>query len=58
MLRLLFSRIGKPHIGSSNAFSFNVPSVRGVGQLTVDKPGAKAEKREFSVAGGMCPRPA
>jgi excinuclease UvrABC ATPase subunit len=56
MLRLLFSRIGKPHIGSSNAFSFNVPSVRGVGQLTVDKPGAKAEKREFSVAGGMCPR--
>jgi len=56
MLRLLFSRVGKPHIGSSNAFSFNVPSVRGVGTLTVDKPGAKAEKKEFSVAGGMCPR--
>jgi excinuclease UvrABC ATPase subunit len=56
MLRLLFSRIGKPYIGSSNAFSFNVPSVRGVGQVTTEKAGAKAEKREFSVAGGMCPR--
>ena len=56
MLRVLFSRIGKPHIGSSNAFSFNIPSVRGVGSITVDKPNAKAEKKEFSIAGGMCPR--
>ena len=56
MLRVLFSRIGKPHIGSSNAFSFNVPSVRGVGSVIVDKPGAKAEKRTFTVNGGMCPR--
>ncbi|HYO98373.1 MAG TPA: excinuclease ABC subunit UvrA, partial [Polyangiaceae bacterium] len=37
MLRVLFSRIGKPHIGSSNAFSFNVPSVSGVGQIAVEK---------------------
>ena len=56
MLRLLFSRLGKPYVGTSNAFSFNVPSVRGVGSVTVDKAGAKAERREFVVAGGMCPR--
>ncbi|RYE78144.1 MAG: excinuclease ABC subunit UvrA, partial [Myxococcales bacterium] len=58
MLRVLFSRLGKPHVGSSNAFSFNVPSVRGVGQISVEKGGgaAKTEKREFTVSGGMCPR--
>jgi excinuclease ABC A subunit len=56
MLRVLFSRLGKPHIGSSNAFSFNVPSVRGAGSITVEKGAGKSEKRTFSVAGGMCPR--
>jgi excinuclease UvrABC ATPase subunit len=56
MLRVLFSRLGKPHVGSSNAFSFNVPSVRGVGAITVDKPGKKTEKKEFTINGGMCPR--
>src|SRR5690242_2767140 len=57
LLRVLFSRLGKPHIGSSNAFSFNVPSVRGVGAITVEKAGGgKTEKRSFTVAGGMCPR--
>jgi excinuclease UvrABC ATPase subunit len=56
MLRVLFSRIGKPHIGSSNAFSFNVPSVRGVGSISVEKGAGKTEKRVFTVAGGMCPR--
>ncbi len=56
MLRVLFSRLGKPHIGSSNAFSFNVPSVRGVGTITIEKGGKKTEKRTFTVAGGMCPR--
>jgi excinuclease ABC A subunit len=56
MLRVLFSRLGKPHIGSSNAFSFNVPSVRGVGQISIEKGGGKTEKRTFTVAGGMCPR--
>jgi len=57
MLRVLFSRLGKPHIGSSNAFSFNVPSVRGVGAITIEKgDGKKVEKREFTVTGGMCPR--
>jgi excinuclease UvrABC ATPase subunit len=56
MLRVLFSRIAKPHIGSSNAFSFNVPSIRAVGSVLVDKHGAKAEKKTFTVNGGMCPR--
>jgi excinuclease UvrABC ATPase subunit len=57
MLRVLFSRLGKPHIGSSNAFSFNVPSVRAVGAVTIEKgAGKKTEKREFVVNGGMCPR--
>ncbi|HVK86173.1 MAG TPA: excinuclease ABC subunit UvrA [Kofleriaceae bacterium] len=56
MLRLLFSRLGKPHIGSSNAFSFNVPSVRAVGAITVEKGAGKTEKKVFEVHGGMCPR--
>ena len=56
MLRVLWSRLGKPHIGSSNAFSFNVPSVRAVGSMTVEKGHKKAEKVVFNVTGGMCPR--
>jgi excinuclease UvrABC ATPase subunit len=56
MLRVLFSRLGKPHIGSSNAFSFNVPSVRAVGQISVEKGAGKTEKRVFNLTGGMCPR--
>ena len=56
MLRVLFSRIGKPHIGSSNAFSFNVPSVRGAGSVSIQKGAGKTESRSFTVAGGMCPR--
>ncbi len=57
MLRVLFSRLGTPHIGSSNAFSFNVPSVRASGQITVEKGAStKTEARVFTVAGGMCPR--
>jgi excinuclease UvrABC ATPase subunit len=56
MLRVLFSRLGKPHIGSSNAFSFNVPTVSGVGRISIEKGAGKSEKRTFSVSGGMCPR--
>src|SRR5579859_2860293 len=58
MLRILFSRLGQPHIGSSQAFAFNVPSVRGAGAVTVERGPAKAkiEKRTFSITGGMCPR--
>ena len=56
MLRVLFSRLGKPYIGPSNAFSFNVPSVRASGSMTVEKGQQKAEKVTFTRAGGMCPR--
>ena len=58
MLRVLFSRLGQPHIGSSNAFSFNVPSVRGGGAITIERGAGKAktESRTFTVTGGMCPR--
>ncbi|HOA85925.1 MAG: excinuclease ABC subunit UvrA [Microbacteriaceae bacterium] len=54
MLRMLFSRLGKPHVGSSQAFSFNVPSVSGAGAIK-KADGTKA-RREFSITGGMCPR--
>ncbi|GAA3585665.1 excinuclease ABC subunit UvrA [Amycolatopsis ultiminotia] len=57
MLRILFSRLGKPHIGSPQAFSFNVASISGAGAVTVEKAGRQVkERRSFSVTGGMCPR--
>ncbi|MFT3871813.1 MAG: excinuclease ABC subunit UvrA [Nocardioides sp.] len=58
MLRILFSRLGDPHIGSPNAYSFNVPTVRAGGAITVERgPGkTKAEKVTFNRLGGMCPR--
>jgi excinuclease UvrABC ATPase subunit len=57
MLRVLFSRLGKPHIGPANAFSFNIPSIRAVGSVTVEKgERTKAEKVTFTRAGGMCSR--
>src|SRR6478609_2798192 len=57
MLRILFSRLGKPHIGSPQAFSFNVASISGAGAVTVQKAGrTMKERRSFSVLGGMCPR--
>jgi excinuclease ABC A subunit len=57
MLRILFSRIGKPHIGSPQAFSFNVGSISGAGAVTIERAGRTTkEKRSFSILGGMCPR--
>lgn len=57
MLRLLFSRIGVPHVGSPQAFSFNVPSVSGAGAVTMNKGGQTVkERRSFEITGGMCPR--
>ncbi|KAE8764040.1 ATP-binding cassette domain-containing protein [Georgenia thermotolerans] len=57
LLRILFSRLGQPHIGSPNAYSFNIPTVRASGAITVER-GAKtrAEKATFTRLGGMCPR--
>ena len=56
MLRILFSRLGQPRIGSQQAFSFNVASASGSGQLVVQKGNPKAQKRSFTIIGGMCPR--
>jgi excinuclease UvrABC ATPase subunit len=58
MLRILFSRLGKPHIGSPNAYSFNVPSVRASGAITIERGAGKTktEKATFTRLGGMCPR--
>ena len=54
MLRILFSRLGQPHIGSPNAFSFNTPSVRASGAITVERGAAKTVRKTFTRAGGMC----
>jgi excinuclease UvrABC ATPase subunit/predicted enzyme related to lactoylglutathione lyase len=56
MLRILFSRLGQPHIGSPNAFSFNVPSVRARGAITIERGAGKTVAKTFTRAGGMCPR--
>src|SRR3954464_6191841 len=57
MLRILFSRLGVPHVGSSQAFSFNVASIRGAGAVTLERAGQTVkERRSFSITGGMCPR--
>src|SRR5262252_992496 len=56
MLRILFSRLGQPRIGSPNAFSFNVPSVRASGAITVERGASKTIRATFTRAGGMCPR--
>ncbi len=56
MLRILFSRLGHPHIGSSQAFSFNIASIHGAGAATIERGEGKAVSRSFSITGGMCPR--
>ncbi|HZJ05669.1 MAG TPA: excinuclease ABC subunit UvrA [Nocardioidaceae bacterium] len=58
MLRILFSRLGQPHIGSPSAYSFNVPSVKASGAITIERGAGKTktEKATFTRLGGMCPR--
>ncbi len=57
MLRIVFSRLGQPHLGSPQAFSFNVASVSGAGAVTLKRAGQTVkERRSFSITGGMCPR--
>ncbi|HEV7955927.1 MAG TPA: excinuclease ABC subunit UvrA [Marisediminicola sp.] len=57
LLRILFSRLGYPHIGSPQAFSFNVASISGAGAVTLERGGQTIrERRDFSITGGMCPR--
>ncbi|GAA0942938.1 excinuclease ABC subunit UvrA [Actinocorallia libanotica] len=55
MLRILFSRLGQPHIGPPGAFAFNVPSVRASGAITVERGAKKTVKATFNRLGGMCP---
>jgi len=59
MLRILFSRLGTPHIGSPTAFSFNVPTRKASGVMSTEKAGGRVEKnvvKEAVYLGGMCPR--
>lgn len=58
MLRILFSRLGKPHIGPPSAFAFNVPSVKASGAITTDRGAGKSQPKAvtFTRLGGMCPR--
>ena len=56
MLRIVFSRLGQPHIGSPSAFAFNVPTVRASGAITVERGAKKTVKATFNRTGGMCPR--
>ncbi|MBX3088179.1 MAG: excinuclease ABC subunit UvrA [Cryobacterium sp.] len=56
MLRMLFSRLGEPHVGSPNAYSFNVPSVTATGAITIEKGSQRKARAEFHQLGGMCPR--
>jgi excinuclease UvrABC ATPase subunit len=57
MLRIVFSRVGRPHVGSPQAFSFNVASISGAGAVTLERAGKTVkERRSFSITGGMCPR--
>jgi excinuclease ABC A subunit len=56
MLRILFSRLGQPRIGSPNAFSFNLASVRASGAMTIERGAGKTVRKTFTRAGGMCAR--
>jgi len=57
MLRILWSRLGQPHIGSAQAFSFNVASISGAGAVKFERAGRTVkERRSFSIIGGQCPR--
>jgi excinuclease UvrABC ATPase subunit len=57
MLRILFSRLGEPHIGPATAYSFNVPTRKASGAMTVDKgEGERIVVRNVVYHGGMCPR--
>ncbi|MEC5149714.1 excinuclease ABC subunit UvrA [Cryobacterium sp. GrIS_2_6] len=57
LLRILFSRLGQPHIGSPQAYSFNVASISGAGAVTLERAGKTVkERRSFTITGGMCPR--
>jgi excinuclease UvrABC ATPase subunit len=55
MLRIIFSRLGEPHIGPASAFSFNVPAGSISGEITLERGRGEAEERQIAISGGMCP---
>ncbi|MFJ4769406.1 ATP-binding cassette domain-containing protein [Streptomyces uncialis] len=55
LLRILYSRLGRPHLGSPQSFSFNVPSVRAAGAVTVERGDKRTVKATYTLTGGMCP---
>src|ERR687892_2579646 len=55
MLRVIYSRIGEPHIGPSSAFSFNIPAGTISGEITLERGRGASESREITITGGMCP---
>ncbi|TFD15128.1 excinuclease ABC subunit UvrA [Cryobacterium sp. TMT1-2-2] len=57
LLRILFSRLGQPYLGSPQAYSFNVASISGAGAVSIERGGTTVkERRTFSITGGMCSR--
>ncbi|MEY2417823.1 MAG: hypothetical protein QOG90_503 [Actinomycetota bacterium] len=56
MLRILFSRLGKPHVGTAHAFSFNMPTITASGTIKVERGNKTRERVNFNRVGGMCPR--
>ncbi|HEX3795954.1 MAG TPA: excinuclease ABC subunit UvrA [Acidimicrobiales bacterium] len=56
MLRILFSRLGQPHLGSPSAFSFNLATVRGGAAIRVERGTGHTVKKSYTRLGGMCPR--
>lgn len=58
LLRILFSRLGEPHVGPPTAYSFNVPTRKAGGVMSTEKGGRVEKKvvKEAIYLGGMCPR--
>jgi excinuclease UvrABC ATPase subunit len=54
MLRVIYSRLGQPHIGPSSAFSFNIPAGTISGEITLERGNGATEQREITITGGMC----
>src|SRR5687768_109428 len=55
MLRIIFSRLGQPHIGPASAFSFNIPAGTISGEITLERGRSETESRDIIITGGMCP---
>jgi excinuclease UvrABC ATPase subunit len=54
MLRVIFSRLGRPYVGPASAFSFNQPAGSLRGEITLERGKSEAEYQEHAISGGMC----